>query len=172
MRKLPLVALFCVFLVAGSGARAQDYQWYDVFFSVEGWPRSTRADGKLAANYFSFLTQAPQASAKGTVRNFELSLPLGDPAALFMKAALRGDTLKTMLLEAFVHGVAKQPAPAPFAVRLTDVRVNSVQVNMGGVAHVTLQASKVEVFTANQSPTGAMQSGQKFFWDIKTGAGG
>jgi hypothetical protein len=172
MRKPSAAALFCVLLVAAPGALAQDYLWYDVLFSVEGWPKSTRADGKLAANYFSLVAQGPQASAKSNVRNLELSLPLGDPAALFMKAALQGDSLKTILLEAFVHGVAKQPSPAPFAVRLTDVRVNSVQLNMGGVAQVTLQATRVEVFTAHQSQTGAMQPGLRFFWDIKTGTGG
>lgn len=169
MRKLSLAALFCVSLVAPAGALAQDYSWNDVVFSVEGWPKSTRVDGKLTAYWFSFLTQAPQASANAKVRNFELSLPLGEPAALFTRDSLEGRTLNTLLVEALPHGTAKPPSRAPFAVRISNVLVKSVQLNMNGTALVTLEATKIEVFTASQSATGAIQPGQQFGFDIVSG---
>src|SRR5262245_41378307 len=98
MRKPSLAALFCVFLAAAPGAFAQAERQYDVVFSVEGWGKlSTRLDGKGVASDFSFLTRAPQGTAGGnvTVQNFELGLPIGDTAAIFLKNALRGEAVKT-----------------------------------------------------------------------------
>lgn len=170
MRKVCLAALFCILLAPAMGACAQDY---DVVFSVDQWPKmSTRADGKLSAHWFSFLTQAPQASAMGKVLNFEMSLPLGEPAALFMKHSLEARTLVHLLVESFPSGTAKPPpARAPFAVRLSNVLVRSVQLNMNGTALVKLEATKFEVFTASQGATGTMQPGQQFGIDLITGKG-
>lgn len=173
MRKLSLAAFLCVSLAASSSALAD--RWYtehDIVFSVEGWPKmATRADGKLKADYFGFATQAPQAASTGraTVQVY-LGVPLGDPGTLFMKHALEGRVLKTILVEAFVKG-EKPPPRAPFAVRLSDVRASDVSFAMGGRTHVTLQASKIEVFTANQTATGTMQPSQQFGWDVRAGKG-
>lgn len=166
MRKHSLAALFCIFLAAPTGACAQDYGWFDVVFSVDQWPKmSTRVDGKLSAYWFSFLTQAPT----GKAMNFELSLPLGEPAALFMRHSLEGRTLVHLLVEAFPYGTAKPPSRAPFAVRISNVVVKSVQLNMNGTAMVKLEATKIEVFTASQAATGAMQPGQQFGFDLISG---
>jgi heme A synthase len=170
MRRLSLAALFWVSLAASSGALAQEH---DVVLSVEGWPKmGTRADGKVKAQYVGFRTVAATPTEKSTVRDFSFNLPLGDAAALFMKHALEGRVLKTVLAEAFTAGTVKPPARAPFAVRLYDVRVTYVNMNVEyGIAVVELQASKVEVFTAKQTATGVMQPGQQFGWDIRAGKG-
>ncbi len=177
MRKLSVAVLFCVFLEA-PGALAMDwmdYPYYDVVYSVEGWQKmGPRADGKLDAGSFSFSAQIPQAAATGkaTFQNFQLIVPLGDPVALFMRNALEGRVLKTVLVEGFPKNATKPAPRAPFAVRLSDVRVGSLSMDMnGGHALVSLQASKIEVFTANQTATGAMQPGQQFGWDIRAGKG-
>lgn len=164
MRKLSIAALFCVSFAAAPGAFAQSF---DVVFSVEGWPGK-----KFAAQSFSFATQAPQPSAKSTVRNFELSMALGDSTRLFMQTALEGQSLKTMLFEAFPHGAARQVSPAPFAVRLSDVSVTTVQVNMEGTMQIKLQASMVEFLTATQQPTGVATFGSRFLWNNRLGVGG
>jgi hypothetical protein len=175
MRKLSLAAFFCISLATGSGVVAMDwmdYPYYDIVYSVDGWQKiGPRADGKLDAGSFYFTTQAPTPTVKATIQNFELRVPLGDPVALFMRNALEGRALKTVLVEAFPKS-AKPAARAPFAVRLSDVRVGAVSMDLnGGYAGVTLQASKIEVFTATQSATGAMQPGQQLGWDIKAGKG-
>ena len=172
MRKLFLAAFLCVSLAASSSALAD--RWYtehDIVFFVEGWPKmATRADGKLKADYFGFATQVPATpTGKATVQ-LHLGVPLGDPGTLFMKHALEGRVLKTVLVEAFVKG-EKPPPRAPFAVRLSDVRVSDVSFALGGRTHVTLQASKIEVFTANQTATGAMRPSQQFGWDVRAGKG-
>ena len=169
MRKLCFAALLCFSFAAPAGAFAQDYGWHDVVFSVDGWPKSTRVDGKLSAYWFSFLTQAPKSGANSKVGNFELSLPLAEPAALFMKYSLDGKTLPTLLVEALPYGTAKPPSRAPFAVRLSNVYVNSVQFNLNGTALVKLEATRIEVFTATQSATGAVQPGQQFGLDMVSG---
>jgi type VI protein secretion system component Hcp len=176
MRRLSLPVLFCVSLATASGALALDYDAYpryDVVLSVDGWPKiGSRADGKIDAGSFSFLTQVPQASTSGksTVQGITLRVPLGDSAVLFMSEALEARALKTVLIEGFPHGAAKPAGRAPFAVRLSDVRVSSVKVDVDyGEALVTLQASTIEVFTANQSATGAMQPGLRFGWDTRAG---
>jgi|RhiMethySRZTD1v2_1073278.scaffolds.fasta_scaffold12939_6 hypothetical protein len=177
MRKLTLAALFCVSVTAARSAVAMswdDYPYFDVVFSVEGWPKAgPRVDGKIDAGRFAFRAQVPQgATGKAAVQNFVLLVPLGDPAMLFMKTALEGRVLKTMLVEAFPKGAAKPAPRAPFAARLSDVQVTSVDVDFeGGLTYVGLQPSRIEVFTAIQAPTGAMQPSQQFGWDIKAGKG-
>src|SRR5262245_20161788 len=170
MRKLSLAAIFCVSLAATSSALAQQL---DVVFSVEGWPKiGVRADGKLDATSFTFLAAVPEASpaGKGTIESFKLELPVGDAATLFMRNALEKRVLKTVLVEGVPKGVPKPPARAPFAVRLSNVRVSSVEWSASyGNAYVFLQASKIELFTANQTSTGTMQPSQQFGWDIKAG---
>jgi len=150
-----------------------DYPRYDVVLSVDGWPKiGQRADGKIDAGSFSFSTQVPQASTSGksTIQEITLRVPLGDSAVLFMSNALEARALKTVLIEGFPHATAKPAARAPFAVRLSDVHVSSVRVDVDyGEALVNLQASKIEVFTANQSATGAMQPGLQFGWDVRAG---
>ena len=182
MRKLSLAAFFCAAVVAAQNAAAMDwydYPYFDVVFSVEGWPKAgPRTDGKIDAGRFMFKAQVPQsttaagATGRATVQNFVLYVPLGDPAMLFMKTALEGRALKTLLVEAFPRGVIKPAARAPFAARLSDVRVTSVDVDFdGGLAFIGLQPSKIEIFTATQSATGAMQPSQQFGWDIRAGKG-
>lgn len=178
MRKLCIAALFCCSAAAASSAKALDWQaypYYDIVFSVDGWPRmGPRPDGKIDAGHFGFTTQASQSASTGrsTVQTFELRVPLGDPAVLFLRDALEGKTLKTVLVEGFMQNVprAGPKAPAPFAVRLSDVRVSAVSMQMAyGEALVSLQASRIEVFTANQTATGTMQPGQQFGWDYRAG---
>jgi len=177
MRKLTLTALFCVAAAAAQSAAAmnwEDYPYFDVVFSVEGWPKAgPRPDGKIDAGRFGFQAQVPQgATGKAAVQNFSLMVPLGDPAMLFMKTALEGRLLKTMLVEAFPRGVTKPAPRAPFAARLSEVRVTSVDVDFaGGFTYVALQPTKVEIFTAIQAPTGAMQPSQQFGWDIRANKG-
>ena len=141
----------------------------DRLVSVDGWPKmGTRQDAKLQAFEFKFLTQVPQASptGKGTVQDFQFMMYVGDAVTLFTRHALDGRFLKTVLIET---DPANRVSPAPVTVRLSDVRVTSVNLSLGSQlqATVTLQASKIEVFTANPA-TGAMQP---FRWDIKAGKG-
>lgn len=175
MRNLFFAVLSCLSLAAAPAAFGMEwdqYPYYDVVYSVDGWPKTgPRTDGKLDAGSFYFTTQAPASTGKVTIQSFELRVPLGDPVALFMRNSLEGKVLKTVLVEAFPKVV--KPAPrAPFAVRLSEVRVGSVSMDLyGGFAAVSLQASKMEVYTANQDPTGAMKPSQQFGWDIRAGKG-
>ena len=182
MRNFCLAVFFCASVATGQNAAAMDwfdYPYFDVVFSVEGWPKTgPRTDGKMDAGRFMFKAQVPQsataagATGRATVQNFVLYVPLGVPAMLFMKSALEGKFLQTVLVEAFPRGVVKPAARAPFAARLTEVRVTSVDVDFdGGLAFVGLQPSKIEIFTATQAPTGAMQPGPQFGWDIRAGKG-
>lgn len=173
MRKLCLVAL-CVSLAAAPGAIAQADMAYEIVYAVDGWPKmSTRADGKLNAYSLMLAAKPPQTAPTGAVNVQPLSMvvPVGDPAALFMKHALEGRLLNTMLIEALPAGVPKPPARAPFAVRLTSVRVSSVEFGVAarGTVSVQLQPSRIEIFTATQGASGAMQPGQQFGWDIMKG---
>jgi len=150
------------------------YPYYDIVYAVDGWPKmGPRPDGKLDAGSFSFSTQVPQAATgKVAFQNFRMIVPLGDAAALFMKASLENRILKSVLVEAFPTATTKPPPRAPFAARLSDVRVSSVSLDLsGGGASVTLEPSKIEVFTANQTATGTMQPGQQFGWDNRAGKG-
>jgi len=175
MRKLFFAALFCVSLAAtpASGAGV------DMVLSVEGWPRmSTRADGKLAVHAYSLGVPDTTGSTTGTrakAQRLSITMDNGDAAALFARTALRGETLKTVLFEVFAAGPEKPAPRAPFAVRLTGVRVTSVQFggsrnnDFPGTVNVNLEGSVLEMFTATQDKTGAMKAGQQFGWDYRAG---
>jgi len=158
--------LFLLFAALSFPLEAQHY-----VVSIDGWPKmGPGPDGKLGAFEFQFLTvPQPTASAKGTVQDFQFTIQnVGDAVARFTKHALEGSVLKTVLFE---------PNPArnllvqvpPVVVRLSDVRVTAVKLSLHSFpeALVTLQASKIEMFTPNPT-TGAMQP---FRWDIKAGKG-
>ena len=182
IRNLACAALSCVSLAVASEALAEEY---DVLLSVDGWPKiSARLDGKLQALGSKFSLQASQG---GAVLSFRFEAAPLDPqakvppdgtryaseaVALLTKHALQGSVVKSVLVESFESSVAKPPARAPFALRLSDVRVTSIQFSFSQWwfdADVTLQASRIEVFTANQTATGAIQPGQQFGWDFKAG---
>ena len=128
---------------------------------------------RLLLEHYMLLTElfrsfAAQGATKPSVQSFELTVPLGEPAALFMRDALDGRTRKTLLVEGFAKGPTKPTGRAPFAIRLSDVRMTAVQVQMAyGEARVSLQAPKIEVFTAIQTSTGVMQPRQQFSWDSR-----
>jgi hypothetical protein len=174
MHKLSLAVLFCTFLAAASDSPAQPDLAYEIVYSVDGWPKmSTRADGKLNAHSLALAAKPPQTAPTGpvNVQPLTIVIPVGDPAALFMKHALEVRLLNNVLIEALPAGVPKPPARAPFAVRLTSVRVSSVEFGVAarGTVSVQLQPSRIEIFTATQTPTGATQPGQQFGWDIMKG---
>ena len=172
MRRVSLAVLLCTLLGLPSVATAQ----MDLVVSVEGWPRiGTRADGKLEVLSYSLVV--PQTVGSGTTRAKaqQLNITLRqEPGAYFSRAALRGEVLKTVLLEAFGGKTTKPPPRAPFAIRFSDVRVASVQFggsefNDREIAYVLLEASRIEIFTATMDPTGAMKPGLQFGWDYKVG---
>lgn len=171
MRKLSFVALFCVLLGATPGALALEwhqYPYFDLVVSVDGWPKTgPREDGKIDVGS---VYVAAQGAAKAAIQSIELRVPLGDPAVLFMRDALDGKTLRTVLVEGFAKGQTRAAGRAPIAIRLSDVRVTSVHVEMAyGEARVSLQAPKIELFTASPSTTGVMQPRLQFGWDSRTG---
>jgi type VI secretion system secreted protein Hcp len=175
-----VVVLFLALLVA-SGAFAQQ----TIVFSVDGWPRlSTRSDGKVLANSFTWGVLAPASAAAGagggagkaSVQDSVLAFPIGDAAVLFAQAAMRGQRLPVVLVEfASTSAKAKPGGPAPFAARLSDVLVTAVNLSKSGsdggpgVAEVKLNASRIELFVADQDNTGAMRPGAKAGFDAKAG---
>ena len=176
MRKPLRIAFLSMALAVASEAIAQQ----SILFSVEGWPRvSKRDDGKLAANAFTWgvIAQAPAsigagaASGKPQVQDSVLLLPVGDAALLFARSAFRGERLHTVLVE-FTLAKAGPNTPAPFAARLTDVSVTSVNLSKSGgdggpgSAEVKLHAGRIELFTNNQQPNGSMQPGQRTGMDF------
>jgi len=171
VHRLYLAVFFFAALAATADALAQSRQ--EVVYSVEGWPRlSTRKDGKAIAMSFTFGVQVP--AGKPSVQDFAMTMPVGDPFTLFMRSALRGETLKSVLIEFPLAGEGSGPR-APFAARLTEVRVTSVQLGKSsgdagpGIAEVKLQASRFEIFTGTQDPRGAITGGQQMGWDQRTG---
>jgi type VI secretion system secreted protein Hcp len=183
MRKLSLAAFFCISLAAASEAAAQSRQ--NFVYTVEGWPKMAgRADGKgemLAWGWGLSDESTPSATAKPTpgagAKFHDLSMTtwLDDRVVLFMRHSLEGRPLKTVLIELFP--ASAKPAPrAPFAIRLSDVRVTGVTTGGSAgedrlTANVRLSASKVEIYTAHQTATGTTQPGQQLGWDIKAGKG-
>jgi type VI protein secretion system component Hcp len=154
-----------------------------ILFSVDGWPRlSTRDDGKVAANAFTWGVSAPAPSTpsggagagRASIQDSILMFPIGDAAVLFAQAALRGQHLPVVLVE-FQSTRAQPGGPAPFAARLSDVLVTSVSLSKSGtdggpgVAEVKLNASRIELFTSNQAPTGAIRPGAKAGFDARSG---
>lgn len=168
-RDFSLAMLFCALLAAASGAAAQGQE---IVYSVDQWPKmGTRVDGKLAALSFSFGTQLTTgASGASTAQDAVLTIPAGEPVAEWWRAALPRRHLAFVLIE---FPLAGQKTPrAPFAVRLSDVVVTSVQLSKPrgdagpGIAEVKLRAARFEVFTATQDPSGAFKPGPQFKWDF------
>jgi hypothetical protein len=170
VHKLSLLAFFCISLAAASGAPAQN-----IVYSVEGFPKvGTRADGK--GDVQSFSLGASEAGATSKVQDFHFTTMFSDHVVLFLRHSLDGRLLKSMLVEGFPINVAKPAPRAPFAVRLSDIRVTSVQIAASSgsdkpMASLTLRPSKIEIFTANQDPTGAMKPSQQFGWDVRANKG-
>ena len=172
LRAFAFAVLLCGVLAAASRAAAQGQE---VVYSVspnEAWPKSTRVDGKLPASAFSFLVKGAGtgAAARPSAQDAAMTIPAGEHAALWMRAATMGRHLNFVLIEFPLTG-QKAGSRAPFAIRLSEVFVTSVQVagSQGGqpLAQVTMSASKLEVFTASQDATGAMKQGPQFNWDFK-----
>ena len=129
-------------------------------------------DGKLPASSFSFAVQrvGTSASVRPSAQDAALVIPAGEHAALWMRAAVMGKHLNFVLIEFSPPG-QKAAARAPFAIRLSEVLVNSVHVSASGggqgLAQVTLSASRIEIFTASQDATAAMKQGPQLNWDFK-----
>ena len=172
-----IAALFCTLLAVASGAAAQGQE---VVYSVDSWPKiSTRADGKLTALSVSLGTQVPSAGpGAGVVAKADdivLTIPAGEAVALWWKDAVTRKSLVRVLIEFPVVG-PKSASRAPFAVRLSDVIVNSVQVSKSrgdsgpGVVEVKLQAIAYEIFTSKQDATGAVKPGEQVNWNYAKNA--
>lgn len=165
-------ALFCILFAAASGVAAQGQE---IVYSVDQWPKiSTRNDAKLAALSVSLGTQSPRAGPRAagaaTADDVVLTIPVGEAVAQWWRAAVTQRHLAWVLIELPV--VAPKPAArAPFAVRLSEVVVTSVQVSKPrgdsgpGVVEVKLQARAYEIFTSKQDATGAVKAGEGFGWD-------
>lgn len=168
-----LAVLFGALLTAGSGAAAQTQEIVYSLSANDGWPKSTRADGKLTAVSFTFgaqLVGTTPATVKPEAQDVVLTIPVGEPVPLWLRAAVSGRHLNFVLIE---FSPAGQKAPrAPFAVRLSDVMVTSVQVSKSrgdggpGMADVKLKYRTFEVFTATQDAAGAMKPGAQYGWDF------
>jgi hypothetical protein len=167
--------VFCALLAAASGAAAQKQEVVYSMTPNEAWPKmGTRVDGKLPAISFTFGTESAGAAGARTVaaQDAVLTIPAGEPAALWWRAALTMRHLAFVLIE-FPLAVPKPPARAPFAIRLSDVVVTSVQLskhsedNRGsGTVEVKLRPARIEVFTATQDASGAVKPGPQFNWDF------
>jgi len=169
------VVLLCLTLAGATEVSAQ----LIVVYSVDGWPRmGTRADGKLEAQTFSFGVQHPAPAAPGAaagrvnVNDFHMTIQDGDATHQFLRAALPGQPLKSVLIEHQLANATKG-APAPFAIRLLDVWVTSVQVggNSGpeGYASVSLQAGRIEFFNTVQGPSGKPGPVNRLGYDVRSG---
>jgi hypothetical protein len=169
-----LAALFWTLLTAASVAAAQAQEIVYTLSPNDAWPKSARADGKMPALSFAFGAQVvgtgpalPPPPAQDSV----LTIPVGEPVALWLRAVMTRKFLSSMLVE--LPLATQRPDPrAPFAVRFTEVLVSSVQVvksrgEVGpGVAEVKFKARRIEVFTATQDASGAMKPGYPFNWDF------
>lgn len=170
------IVLACLTLALATEISAQQIMVY----SVEGWPRmGTRADGKLEMLAFShgFLRPAPAApgapAGRFTVHDFSMTIMSEDPIIHFLRAAAPGTLLKSVLIESYLPSTPKG-GPAPFAMRLSDVTVTSVQTggsmsNERLTANVSLQPAKIEVFTTTQGPTGKPGPVNRFGYDVRAG---
>jgi len=159
-------------LGAASGALAQAQEILYSMSPNDAWPKGTRADGKLTALSFAFGAQVAGTGARAqpsAAQDTLLLIPVGEPVALWFRAAMTGRFLNTVLVE-FPFAGEKAQTRAPFAVRFTEVFVTSVQVSKSsgaapGVVEVKFKARKFEIFTATQDATGAMKPGYPFNWD-------
>jgi type VI secretion system (T6SS) effector Hcp len=168
-RHLYLAVLFWAFLAAASAAQGQD-----ILYSVSTnmpWPKSTRADGKLVALSFTLGAQMETQSARASAQDVVLTIPVGEPVAPLLRAVLTSKVLQSVLIE-FPSASQRAEPRAPFAVRLSNVVVTSVQVSKTsreggpGIAEVKFMATSWEVFTATQDATGAMKPGPQVGWDF------
>jgi len=171
------VVLVCLTLAAATEVSAQQA----VVYSVDGWPRmGTRADGKLEAEYFQFGVQQSAPTGPGApagrvnVQDGVLEVPIGAPVFQFMRAALLGERMKSVLIE-FPMVKEGGKGPAPFAARLSEVVVTGVRLSKSGFvggsgyAAVSLQAQKIEVFSAVQDPSGKVGPVNRFGYDVRAG---
>ena len=179
MRNLIRAAAGCLILAAACGVHAQT-----VVYQVDGWPRmSTRADGKLEAWTFYMNVQHQASAAAGgggagrpTIAPFTLLVPATEPLLYFIRASLRGERLKMVLIETLRAGAAGKAggSPAPFAVRLTDVLVTQVELSQssyagGGSVAVKLESQMVEFFGSSMTPDGKISPASKAGYDARSG---
>ena len=176
----PIRIVFLVLAMAATGAALAQQT---VLYQVPGWDKiSARDDNKGIANSFRWgvgstgspaMGQAVPGPVKVTVQDASLSIPVGDAALLFAQTALRGQRLQWILVE-FSLTKGDPKGPAPFAFRLSDVLVTSVLFSKSGqdggpgVAEVTLNAQKVELFSGTQDRTGRVEPGRKAGFDVRT----
>jgi len=163
---------FLLLALAANAALAQQ----SIVYTVEG------VGGKTPANSFTWgvtTTNTPAigagggASGKPAFPDSTLTIPIGDGAVQWAQWAMRGETLKAVLVEFPVKG-ARPSDPAPFAIRLYFVVVTSVTLGKSGdggpgTAEIKLKAARVDLFSAHQDPTGRMSPGAKAGYDIKAG---
>ena len=172
MSNLYRAVVFCLALAAATQSAAQQ----TVLYSVDGWPAmGTRADGKLDAWYFRLASDGT-GPAPGLPRDAFLDIPVtrnGDPVLQFIRASSTGTILKSVLIE---HPLATETGgrPAPFAVRMSNVTVVSVDVavsygNLGCCVAVRLRPQRVELFSSAQGPAGKPGPVSRFGYDVKTG---
>ena len=164
--------VFPLLALAANAALAQQ----SIVYTVEG------IGGKTPANSFTWgvtTTNTPAigagggASGKPAFPDSTLTIPIGDGAVQFAQWAMRGETLKAVLVE-FPNRGARPSDPAPFAIRLYFVVVTSVTLGKSGdggpgTAEIKLKAARVDLFSAHQDPTGRMSPGAKAGYDIKAG---
>ena len=180
MRNPIRIVLLLLALSATQAALAQQ----TITFSVQGWDKlSSRDDGKGIANSFRWgvgSTGAPAMGAaagqgKVVVQDASLSIPVGAASLLFAQTAMRGQHLPSVLIE-FPLTRGDPKGIAPFAFRLSEVTVTSVLFSKSGqdggpgVAEVTLNAQRVELFSGTQDPkTGKVNPAAKAGFDVRTG---
>jgi type VI protein secretion system component Hcp len=180
MRNAIQAAACCLILAAASAVYAQQ----TVVYQVDGWPRmSTRADGKLEASAFYMNVQHQASAAAGgggagrpTVAPFTLLVPATEPLLYFIRTSLRGEHLRSVLIETQRGGAAGKAggSPAPFAVRLNDVLVTQVELSQssysgGGSVAVKLEAQMVEFFGSSMTPDGKISPASKAGYDARSG---
>jgi hypothetical protein len=178
----PIRIVFLLLAMAATGAALAQQT---ITYQVPGWDKiSNRDDNKGIANSFRWGvgSTAPPATSSGapgqgkvTVQDASLSIPVGDAALLFAQTALRGQHLPWILVE-FPLTRGDPKGPAPFAFRLSEVVVTSVVLGKSGqdggpgVAEVTLNAQKVELFSGTQDPkTGKVNPARKAGFDVRVG---
>jgi type VI protein secretion system component Hcp len=166
-------SLRIVFLLLALGANAALAQ-QSIVYTVEG------RGGKTPANSFQWgvtATNTPAMGAGGggsgkvTLLDTSLTIPVGEGAVQFAQWAMRGENLRSVLVEFPTRG--QRPSdPAPFAIRLTEVVVTSVTLGKSGdggsgTAEVKLKAAKIELYSSSQDPTGKMLGSAKAGFDTK-----
>ena len=166
-------SLRIVFLILALAGATAALAQQSIVYTVEG------VTGKIPANSFTWGVTAPNtpattgAAGKLAFTDSTLTIPIGDGAVQFAQWAMRGEILKAILVE-FPNKGARPSDPAPFAMRLYFVVVTSATLGKSGdggpgTAEIKLKASRVDLFSAHQDPTGRMSPGAKAGYDIKAG---